>query len=240
MTFDEAISIMCGKKSESKQLVIPDEYKVHYSGTFGECYYDIRMFRLAKDILSHASFLHYNQDCGLQPYIPEGYTSCFAMFRDCKLPVCFTLGENFDTSNVRDMGYMFENCELPAGFTLGSNFNTSNVTDMDSMFKGCKLPEGFSLGNKFNTANVTDMYAMFKDCEIPECFTLGDEFNTSIVKDMRFMFEDCRLPEGFTLGEKFDISNVKDMRFMFENCELPRGIDNQRSPEEIIEMLKKG
>lgn len=52
---------------------------------------------------------------------------------------------------------MFQDCEMPVGFSLGNKFDTSNVTNMRGMFNGCKMPVGFSLGDKFDTSNVTYM-----------------------------------------------------------------------------------
>ena len=43
---------------------------------------------------------------------------------------------HFDTSNVKDMGYMFSGCTSLTSLDL-SNFNTSSVIVMDEMFPGC-------------------------------------------------------------------------------------------------------
>ena len=80
----------------SSQPAIPDEYKAHYSGTFGECDYDTRMFREVKgfSLSKNITLLSYNHNCGLQPYVPEGYNSCYGMFKSCRLPEGFSLGDN--------------------------------------------------------------------------------------------------------------------------------------------------
>lgn len=118
----------------SSKPVIPEEYKAHYSGTFGECDYDTRMFREVKDF-NGITLLSYNHNCGLQPYVPEGYNSCYGMFKSCRLPEGFSLGDNFDTSHVTNMYGMFMFCVLPKGFSLGKKFDTSHVTDMGNMFQ---------------------------------------------------------------------------------------------------------
>lgn len=41
---------------------------------------------------------------------------------------------------------MFSGCFMSKGLSLGDNFNTSNVKDMSDMFSGCFMLEGFSLG----------------------------------------------------------------------------------------------
>ena len=83
------------EQSEHEQQFIPEEYKSHYSGVFGECDYDTRMFKVFKGFKFNPNikFLCYKHNCGLQPYIPEGYTSCCGMFKGCKLPKGFTLGD---------------------------------------------------------------------------------------------------------------------------------------------------
>ena len=226
-----------GEQQENKPPVIPEEYKAHYSGVFGECDYDTRMFKVVKDF-NDITFLNYKYNCGLQPYIPEGYTSCYSMFKGCKLPKGFTLDDRFDTTNVKDMRSMFEECSLPKGFSLGDNFDTSNVTSMTSMFSRCSFPKGFTLGDKFDTSRVKFMSSMFSECVLPKGFTLGDKFNTSRVQIMQNMFQKCSLPEGFTLGEKFNTSMFANMYNMFYDCKLPRGISDKCGAEKIIKLLK--
>lgn len=86
-------------------------------------------------------------------------------------------GGHFDTSNVTDMWRMFKNCRLPEGFSLGECFNTSKVTDMSGMFCWCKLPDDFSLGEHFDTSNVADIEGMFDHCRYGGA-SIYDYFNT--------------------------------------------------------------
>ena len=80
------------------------------------------------------------------------------------------LGDNFDTSKVKDMTYMFCNCgknSTKFALDLGDNFDTSNVTKMNSMFSGCGYSSPtftLDLGAKFDTSKVTNMYLMFDCC----------------------------------------------------------------------------
>ena len=46
---------------------------------------------------------------------------------------------------------------------FNNNFNTSNVTNMGSMFRDCSSLTSLDLSN-FNTANVTSMDYMFSEC----------------------------------------------------------------------------
>lgn len=75
------------------------------------------------------------------------------------------------------MWRMFKNCRLPDGFSLGECFNTSKVTDMSGMFCWCKLPDDFSLGEHFDTSNVADIEGMFDHCRYGGA-SIYDYFNT--------------------------------------------------------------
>lgn len=128
--------------------------------------------------------------------LPLNCSSCYLMFSDAELSQGFNLGDNFNTSSVKDMRGMFRRVVLPEGFMLGDNFDTSKVTDMEKMFYGAELSEGFTLGDKFNTSNVKNMYFMFEGAKFPKVFSLGDKFDTSNVEGMYCMFCGAKLPEG--------------------------------------------
>ena len=90
--------------------------------------------------------------------------------------------DNFDTSNVIDMGNMFSNASYPYNYDL-TYWDTSNVTDMSYMFNN----RTNTLINTWDTSKVTTMKAMFLN---------NDRFNDNIsswdvssVTDMSRMFE---------------------------------------------------
>ena len=193
----------------------------HYEGTLGIFDYNDEEFEVLYNF--------YNREClkyigeGKSVDLPKGCIDTSYMFCYSRLPEGFTLGHNFDTSNVKNMSWMFANCDLPEGFSLGDKFDTSNVENMNGMFFACNLSEDFSLGNKFDTSNVKNMSCIFKSCLLPKGFSLGDKFDTSNVEDMGKMFSECKFPEGFTLGDHFDTSNVKNMDYIFYECKFPEG-----------------
>ena len=84
-----------------------------------------------------------------------------SMFMGCKLPKGFTLGNKFDTSNVKDMSWMFSSCVLPERFTLGDKFDTSNVGDMNHMFKRCRY-DNISFREYFKTDDMKSIIALLK------------------------------------------------------------------------------
>lgn len=156
----------------------------HYEGRLGVFDYDPEEFELQE--FCYEYYLHY---CGKGKSVdlPKGCIDTSYMFAECELPPDFTLGPDFDTSNVTNMSRMFLKCILPENFSLGKKFDTSNVTDMEAMFDLCRLPQNFSLGDKFDTSKVTTMNCMFMSCKFPKMFSLGNKFDTSSVVDMQNM-----------------------------------------------------
>ena len=207
------MNLFGSKETEKKRNLI------HYEGELGVFDYDPKEFEIKNYI-----GIPYLQYCGKGKSVnlPNGCTNTRYMFCECDLKEGFSLGSNFDTSNVTSMKGMFKNCKLSEGFSLGEHFDTSNVTDMMGMFYACKLPEGFSLGEHFDTSNVTCMESMFHRCKLPDGFSLGEHFDTRNATDMNYMFGWCKLPEGSSLGEYFDTSNVTDMCGMFSYCKIPK------------------
>ena len=136
------------------------------------------------------------------------------MFWSCSSLTTLDLS-NFDTSNVTDMSWMIYYLPNLTSLNIG-NFNTSNVTDMTGMFAGCQKMTTFSLTH-FNTSKVKDISSMFSGCH--ELTTLDlSSFDTSSVTDMHTMFFECWNLTSLTLGSKFNTSNVTDMSYMFSKC----------------------
>ena len=134
------------------------------------------------------------------------------------------LGDNFDTSNIHDMGAMFADTGYNQMTTLnlGSKFNTSKVTNMEAMFAhtGYYKMTSLNLGDLFDTQNVTIMKNMFISTGYTEMTTLnlGSKFNTSKVTDMSYMFSKTGYMKltALNLGSLFNTSKVTDMSGMFE------------------------
>ena len=122
--------------------------------------------------------------------------------------------ENFNTTNVTDMGYMFYNCSSLTSLDV-SNFNTSNVTNMNYMFGYCSSLTNLNLSN-FNTNNVTNMSYMFRNCSSLTNLNVSN-FNTNNVTNMRDMFNDCISLTSLDVSN-FNTSNVTNMDFMFNDC----------------------
>lgn len=97
--------------------------------------------------------------------------------------------ENFDTSAVRDMGFMFHGCTSLTSLDL-SNFNTSKVKDMSIMFENCCQLSSVNISN-FDTANVTDMGWMFDCCENLTSLNISN-FDISKVTSMTSMLQRCK------------------------------------------------
>ena len=119
---------------------------------------------------------------------------------------------NFDTSNVKDMGFMFDTCA--AKDIDVSNLNTSNVIDMESMFNNCSLKASSILN--LDTSNVKTMFQMFSDCKV-DTLDLSN-FNTSKVTTMSYMFYNCK---ANTINiSNLDTSSVIHMDSMFRQTNI--------------------
>ena len=129
--------------------------------------------------------------------------------------------DEYDTSNVTDMGCMFCGCSSLESLDL-SGFDTSNVTDMTRMFDGCCSLESLDLSG-FDTSNVTDMTRMFDGCCSLESLDLSG-FDTSNVTVMTCMFDGCSSLKSLDLSG-FDTSNVTNMGYMFMNCSSLEFVD---------------
>ncbi|MCR5390410.1 MAG: BspA family leucine-rich repeat surface protein [Lachnospiraceae bacterium] len=145
---------------------------------------------------------------GFKPYSISGW------FDNCSNIRSITFDEAFDTSNVKDMGYMFYGCSGLTSLNV-SSLDTSNVTDMSGMFQGCSDLTNLDVSG-LDTSNVTDMGSMFQGCSGLTTLDVSG-FDTSNVTDMAIMFSYC---SGLTTLDVsgFDTSNVTDMRSMFSYC----------------------
>ena len=189
---------------------IPEEYKGHYSGQFGECDYDTRMF---EECERFGKYLHYRQDSNIPPIMPDGYHSCDSMFICYSRPKKLDLS-HLDTSQVTSMAEMFAGCYRLISLDL-SNLDTSNVKDMSGMFYDCGHLTKLNL-SKFNTTNVECMSDMFRGCERLTALDLSN-FDTSKVTNMAYMFCGCRSLTALGLSN-FDVSKITDMMGMFDGC----------------------
>ena len=93
--------------------------------------------------------------------VNDTHTTLRSMFSGC-----FNLAsintEDWDTSNVTDMGWMFNYCHKLTSLDL-SAWDTSNVTDMGMMFMNCSNLTTLDLSN-FDMTNVTNHVSMFSGC----------------------------------------------------------------------------
>ena len=128
--------------------------------------------------------------------------------------------ENFDTSQVKNMGSMFHNCSSLISLDV-SKFDTSQVTNMFGMFENCSSLISLDL-SKFDTSQVTNMRYMFYECSSLTSLDVSN-FDTSQVTNMSAMFLEC---SGLTSLDvsKFDTSKVTNMSMMFYTCNSLRKI----------------
>ena len=175
--------------------------------------YNTEMYEIDYDGFYCRYYLHYKEDCDLNPVIPINATSCYFMFYGCKSLIQLDLS-SFDTSNVTTMYKMFYDCERLTQLDV-SNFDTSNVITMYKMFNECKALTELDLSN-FNTSNVINMHGMFYHCKVLIQLDLS-HFDTSKVTTMYYMFCRCEALTQLDISS-FNTSQVTNMCYMFSYC----------------------
>ena len=175
--------------------------------------YNTEMYEIDYDGFYCRYYLHYKEDCDLNPVIPINATSCYFMFYGCKSLIQLDLS-SFDTSNVTTMYKMFYDCERITQLDV-SNFDTSNVITMYGIFSGCKSLTEIDLSN-FDTSRVTNMCGMFSGCKALTQLDLSS-FNLSEVNYISSMFRDCVSLTVLDLSN-FDTFMVKHMDLVFFGC----------------------
>ncbi len=134
--------------------------------------------------------------------------------KDISNLISINFNNNFNTSNVTNMGSMFRDCSSLTSLDL-SNFNTSNVTNMIGMFEVCSDLTSLNLSS-FNTSKVTNMIGMFASCSSLANLDLSS-FNIANITNMNGMFNNCTSLTSLDLSS-FNTSNVTMMVGMFWNC----------------------
>ena len=94
----------------------------------------------------------------LTNFICDDFSNIFRGFKKVKHIIGL---EDWDVSNVEDMGFMFKGCE---NFNSDlSKWNVSKVTNMTWMFRGC---ENFNSDlSNWDVSSVEDMRSMFHNCK---------------------------------------------------------------------------
>ena len=171
------------------------------------------MTKLGSFMNSYGTYKEYNSVKFSNNFDTSNVTDMGSMFSDCSGLTSLNLS-SFNTSKVTNMFGMFSGCSGLTTLDL-SNFDTSNVTDMRYMFQSCYSLTSLNLTN-FDTSNVTKIFGMFSFCKSLTSLNLSS-FNTSKVTDISSMFSSCEKLVSLDLSN-FDTSNVTDMRYMFFNC----------------------
>ena len=174
--------------------------------------YDSKIYVVEND--NHGIlYLHYIEDCGLEPIIPIGASSCYRMFSDYKILSELDFS-NFSTVNVMNMDYMFANSIYFEHLDL-SSFSTGNLRAMNYMFNGCTYLQDVNLSS-FNTERVDFMEGVFYRCENLEKINLTN-FKMYSVKSTAKMFARCYSLEQI-IFDYFDGYNLLDITGMFFEC----------------------
>ena len=140
------------------------------------------------------------------------------MFLECSSITTINNINNWDVSNVTNMGYMFTSC-YSFDDDIG-NWDVSNVTNMESMLSSTSFNNGGSSSiNNWNVSGVTTMEGMFSSSQFNQPIS---GWNVSNVQIMQTMFSAAfNQPIG-----NWDVSNVLFMGGMFNNGLFNQDIGN--------------
>ena len=224
--------------------------------------YNTEMYEIAYDGFYCRYYLHYKEDCDLNPVIPINATSCYFMFYGCKSLIQLDLSSfdtsnvttmykmfydcerltkldvsNFDTSNVITMYKMFDECKALTEIDL-SNFDTSRVTDMCGMFSGCKALTKLDLSS-FNLSEVNYISSMFRDCVSLTVLDLSN-FDTFMVKHMDLVFFGCKALTTIYISDKWNIDKVKLSGEMFGICHSLPNFNQEKTDIEMAKPVEEG
>ena len=147
-------------------------------------------------------------------------TNMGSMFGDCSSLTSLDVSK-FDTSQVTYMKYMFLNCSSLTSLDV-SKFDTSQVTNMQGIFWNCSGLTSLDV-SKFDTSKVTYMDSMFLNCSSLTSLDVS-KFDTSKVTNMSSMFSSCSSLTSLDVS-KFDTSKVTNMRSMFNGCKSLTSLD---------------
>lgn len=122
--------------------------------------------------------------------------------------------QDFDTSNVTNMGYMFGYVSEVTIMDL-RHFDVSKVTNMSYMFYDCSKVETINIDG-WETSSLTNMQGMFASTSKLKSIDLT-QINTSNVTSMYFTFSRTGLPViDITFWKT---SNVTTMQKMFDGAQ---------------------
>ena len=140
-------------------------------------------------------------------------------FDGCSRLQSVTGWENFDTSELTDMGHMFNQCTSLKSLDGISCLNTSKVTDMDSLFNDCQKLEELDLSG-FNTSKVKNFADMFGRCYALTTIDV-DNFSTESAENFKQMFYYCTGLTTIYCNQSWtkDVLSEK----MFYRCEKLKG-----------------
>ena len=174
--------------------------------------YDSKMYVVENDS-DGILYLHYIEDCGLEPIIPIGASSCYRMFSNYKILSEFDF-TSFNTVSIMTMDYMFADSLYFEHLDL-SSFSTGNLRAMNYIFSGCIYLQDVDLSS-FDTERVDFMEGVFYIWENLEKINLTN-LKMYNVKSTAKMFARCDNLKQI-IFDYFDGYNLLDITGMFLEC----------------------
>ena len=150
-------------------------------------------------------------DADLSKWGCKNISSIYGLFDGCKKLRSVNL-TGWDIPNANSLKKLFYNCYELASIKGIEDWDTSNVTDMGGTFRECKPLKTLDL-SRWNVSKVESMNRMFNQCGSLE--TVGDLSNwiTPVLTDATYMFNNTKI-KSLKLTN-FDTSNVTSAAHIF-------------------------
>lgn len=135
--------------------------------------------------------IHYNEECGIAPFVPVNATACYKMFSDITKDTLISFC-HFNTENIVNMDHMFEGCESRLQLNL-MHFNTKKVERMYRMFAHCSKIELLDI-RSFDLSSAITIRGMFTGCTSLSTLGISDSALAKIYRQeviMENIFSKC-------------------------------------------------
>lgn len=154
-----------------------------------------------------------------------GVNDCLYLFSDCEsLPQEYIkVSENWDMSNVENVGLMYRGCTLLTDINL-SNWNTNKFKNLNNFLTNTNISSIESLSN-WNLPNLIYAWEAFKGTKITD-FSPLNSWTVPKLSDVQGMFSDNTALQSITVPDWFKNSTITNVGSLFFNCSNLKEIHN--------------
>lgn len=147
----------------------------------------------------------------------QNVTSLRNLFANCKNLKSIEELNEWNTSEVKDLGGAFYYCQSLISLKGLENFDTHKVTSLLNTFAGCTLIEDVDELSKWNTSNVTSLNQTFPSCGSLKNIDGLKNWDVSKVTHLGWCFSNDQSLVDLDGLSNWDVSNVRNMVLAFQH-----------------------